>query len=255
MTADPTRPAAAASRASTTPAPTATAPAADVPGADVPAVVQATGVGKVFGTDRAAVTALEAVDLTIRQGEFVSLIGPSGCGKSTLLRLIADLTAPTSGTILVNGKPPGRARQDRDYGMVFQAPVLMDWRTIAKNIELPLEIMGFSGRRAATPLDRPASARRARGLRRTPSLGAVGRDAAARRDRPGALLRSEAAADGRAVRRPRRDDPRADERRADEHLATDRHDDRVRHAQHPGGDLPVDAGRRDVGAARPDLAA
>jgi NitT/TauT family transport system ATP-binding protein len=155
VTADPTRPAAAASRASTTPAPTATAPAADVPAADVPAVVQATGVGKVFGTDRAAVTALEAVDLSIRQGEFVSLIGPSGCGKSTLLRLIADLTAPTSGTILVNGKPPGRARQDRDYGMVFQAPVLMDWRTIAKNIELPLEIMGYSGderRRRSTDL-------------------------------------------------------------------------------------------------------
>jgi NitT/TauT family transport system ATP-binding protein len=106
-------------------------------------VVQATGVGKVFGTSPAQVTALEAIDLTIRQGEFVSLIGPSGCGKSTLLRLIGDLTAPTSGTILVNGKPPGRAREDRDYGMVFQAPVLMDWRTIAKNIELPLEIMGF----------------------------------------------------------------------------------------------------------------
>ena len=99
--------------------------------------------GKVFGTGPAAVNALESVDLTIHQGEFVSLIGPSGCGKSTLLRLIGDLTHPTSGTLSINGKPPGRARQDRDYGMVFQAPVLMDWRTIAKNIELPLEIMGF----------------------------------------------------------------------------------------------------------------
>jgi NitT/TauT family transport system ATP-binding protein len=106
-------------------------------------VVEAVGVGKVFGSGPTAVTALEGIDLTIRQGEFVSLIGPSGCGKSTLLRLIGDLTAPTSGSVAVNGKPAGRARLDRDYGMVFQAPVLMDWRTIAKNIELPLEIMGF----------------------------------------------------------------------------------------------------------------
>jgi len=117
-------------------------PRADAGGA--PAVVEAAGVGKIFGTGAAAVTALESIDLTIRQGEFVSLIGPSGCGKSTLLRLIGDLTGPTSGTVKVNGKPAARARQDRDYGMVFQAPVLMDWRTIAKNIELPLEIMGFA---------------------------------------------------------------------------------------------------------------
>lgn len=108
-----------------------------------PAVVEAAGIGKIFGSGNAAVTALESIDLTIRQGEFVSLIGPSGCGKSTLLRLIGDLTAPTSGTMRVNGKPAERARLDRDYGMVFQAPVLMDWRTVARNIELPLEIMGF----------------------------------------------------------------------------------------------------------------
>jgi NitT/TauT family transport system ATP-binding protein len=110
---------------------------------DAPAVVEAAGVGKTFGSGSMAVTALEAIDLTIRQGEFVSLIGPSGCGKSTLLRLIGDLTSPTTGSVRVNGKPAARARQDRDYGMVFQAPVLMDWRTIQKNIELPLEIMGF----------------------------------------------------------------------------------------------------------------
>jgi len=109
----------------------------------VPAVVEAIGVGKTFGTGEAAVTALESVDLTIAQGEFVSLIGPSGCGKSTLLRLIGDLTQPTTGSLTINGKPAARARLDRDYGMVFQAPVLMDWRTITKNIELPLEIMGF----------------------------------------------------------------------------------------------------------------
>ncbi len=107
-------------------------------------VVEATGVGKIFGSDEGAVTALESIDLAIRQGEFVSLIGPSGCGKSTLLRLIGDLTSPTTGSLLINGKPPDRARRDRDYGMVFQAPVLMDWRTVAKNIELPLEIMGVA---------------------------------------------------------------------------------------------------------------
>ena len=108
-----------------------------------PAVVEVAGVSKVFGTGDDAVTALESVDLTIRQGEFVSLIGPSGCGKSTLLRLIGDLTQPTTGSLTINGKPAARARLDRDYGMVFQAPVLMDWRTITKNIELPLELKGW----------------------------------------------------------------------------------------------------------------
>jgi NitT/TauT family transport system ATP-binding protein len=105
-------------------------------------VVSVEGVSKRFGEGEVAVSALEGIDLTIRSGEFVSLIGPSGCGKSTLLRLIGDLTAPSSGTVLVNGKPARRARLDRDYGMVFQAPVLMDWRTVARNIELPLEVMG-----------------------------------------------------------------------------------------------------------------
>ncbi len=108
-----------------------------------PAVVEIASVDKVFGAGQGAVTALQAIDLSIAPGEFVSLIGPSGCGKSTLLRLIADLTAPTTGTVSVNGKPARQARLDRDYGMVFQAPVLMDWRTVARNIELPLEVMGY----------------------------------------------------------------------------------------------------------------
>ena len=112
-------------------------------------VVRVAGVGKTFGTEAGGVRALDGIDLTIGEGEFVSLIGPSGCGKSTLLRLIGDLTAPSSGTIEVNGKPARRARLDRDYGMVFQAPVLMDWRTVAKNIELPLEVMGYERRERA----------------------------------------------------------------------------------------------------------
>ena len=104
-------------------------------------VVEAVGVTKVFGTGEQGVTALDGIDLTIGVGEFVSLIGPSGCGKSTLLRIVGDLIDPTAGEIRVNGKMARQARLDREYGMVFQAPVLMDWRTIARNIELPLEIM------------------------------------------------------------------------------------------------------------------
>ena len=81
------------------------------------------------------------------RGEFISLIGPSGCGKSTLLRVIGDLVAPTAGEVAVNGKPAARARRDRDYGMVFQAPVLFDWRTVEENVKLPLELMGYDGPR------------------------------------------------------------------------------------------------------------
>jgi NitT/TauT family transport system ATP-binding protein len=114
------------------------------PASDDSVVVAVDDVGKTFGDGSVAVSALEGINLSIRSGEFVSLIGPSGCGKSTLLRLIGDLTEPSAGAVLVNGKPARRARQDRDYGMVFQAPVLMDWRTVARNIELPLEVMGYS---------------------------------------------------------------------------------------------------------------
>ena len=93
---------------------------------------------------RGNTVALEGIDLAIESGEFVSLIGPSGCGKSTLLRIIGDLVEPTSGRATVNGKAPHQARVDRDYGIVFQAAVLFDWRTVAKNIALPLEMMGWS---------------------------------------------------------------------------------------------------------------
>jgi len=108
-----------------------------------PPAVRISGVSKTFGSGPGAVAALEAVDLSILPGELVSLIGPSGCGKSTLLRIVGDLTSASAGEVLVNGKPSERARLDRDYGMVFQAPVLMDWRTVARNVELPLEVMGF----------------------------------------------------------------------------------------------------------------
>ena len=104
-------------------------------------VVDARGVGKVFGSGAEAVQALTDIDLQMETGDFISLIGPSGCGKSTLLRLVADLLEPTSGELLINAKSPSQARLDRDYGMVFQSATLLDWRTVRKNVELPLEIM------------------------------------------------------------------------------------------------------------------
>ena len=109
-------------------------------------VVSITGVRKVFR--RGDVTALHDIDLDIERGEFVSLFGPSGCGKSTLLRIIGDIIEPSSGAVVVNGKSARQARLDRDYGIVFQSPVLYDWRTVAKNIALPLEMLGWDrGRR------------------------------------------------------------------------------------------------------------
>ncbi len=111
-------------------------------------VVRMAGVDKTFVRDGAIVTtALSGISMDIVRGEFVSLIGPSGCGKSTLLRVIGDLIAPTAGTVEVNGKPAVQARRDRDYGMVFQAPVLFDWRTVEDNVKLPLELMGYDAAR------------------------------------------------------------------------------------------------------------
>jgi NitT/TauT family transport system ATP-binding protein len=103
--------------------------------------VEVRNLSKVFNAGRPnAVDALVDIDLSIQPGEFVSLIGPSGCGKSTQLRLIANLTEPTTGEVLVNGKPARQARLDQDYGMAFQQAGLFDWRSVAKNIELPLEL-------------------------------------------------------------------------------------------------------------------
>ena len=93
--------------------------------------------------------ALDGIDLAIEEREFVSLIGPSGCGKSTLLRIVGDLIRPTAGTVRVNGKTAAQARADRDYGIVFQDAVLYDWRTVAKNISLPLELARWNRKRRA----------------------------------------------------------------------------------------------------------
>jgi NitT/TauT family transport system ATP-binding protein len=107
-------------------------------------VIEAKNLNLVFNTNDGPVHALKDVNLTIGKGEFVSFIGPSGCGKTTFLRAIAALEHPTGGTLTVNGLTPDEARRKRAYGYVFQAAGLYPWRTIAGNIKLPLEIMGFS---------------------------------------------------------------------------------------------------------------
>jgi NitT/TauT family transport system ATP-binding protein len=122
------------------PAPVSTAP---TPLGEAP-VISARGLSLTYDTGDGAVQALSDIDLDIAPGEFVSLIGPSGCGKTTLLRVIADLETPTGGSITVNGVSPHEARLKRSYGYVFQAPALYPWRTIARNVSLPLEIMGYS---------------------------------------------------------------------------------------------------------------
>jgi NitT/TauT family transport system ATP-binding protein len=114
-------------------------------------VISINSLSKVFnqGKDN-RVYALENINLEVQSGEFVSLLGPSGCGKSTLLRIIGDLTSPSSGTVLVNGKPAAQARRDRDYGMAFQQATLYEWRSVSKNVQLPLEIMGYSKEKRET---------------------------------------------------------------------------------------------------------
>jgi NitT/TauT family transport system ATP-binding protein len=109
------------------------------------AVVSLRDVTKQFGDG--GVVALENINLEVAPRDFVSLIGPSGCGKSTLLRIVADLIQPTGGEVVVNGKPARQARLDRDYGIVFQDAVLYDWRTVGRNIELPLEMLGWDRKR------------------------------------------------------------------------------------------------------------
>lgn len=99
-------------------------------------------VSVVFGSGSQQVTALSSVTFHVASNEFVSLLGPSGCGKSTLLRLVADLLQPTTGSVRVAEQEPRRARMQRQFGIVFQTPALFDWRTIRRNVELPLELLG-----------------------------------------------------------------------------------------------------------------
>ena len=125
-----------------------------VPGAPV-AAIRLSGVDQVFEAGRSGeVAALSQIDLVVEAGQLVSLIGPSGCGKSTLLRVVADLVEPTRGSVEVNGKSPRQARLDQDYGMAFQQAALFEWRSVAGNVELPLELRGVGrGERRARALE------------------------------------------------------------------------------------------------------
>jgi ABC-type glutathione transport system ATPase component len=122
---------------------TSAGPVGGAGSASRPPAIEIRDLSLTFETADGPVHALASIDLRIQEGEFVSLIGPSGCGKTTLLRLIADLEQPTSGALTVNGLTPQQARLERRYGYVFQAPALYPWRTLERNVMLPLEIMGM----------------------------------------------------------------------------------------------------------------
>ncbi len=128
-----------------------------------PVAIDIRGLSLTFKTADTPVHALADIDLTIRRGEFISLIGPSGCGKTTLVRVIADLERPSRGSIEVNGVSSEAARQNRAYGYVFQAPALYSWRSVIRNVMLPLEIMGL-----------PAAERKARAVKYLAMVGLAG---------------------------------------------------------------------------------
>ena len=138
-------------------------PESKLPATIPSAIVEAQGLSLVYPTADKPVFALSDVSLTIGRGDFVSLIGPSGCGKTTLLRVIADLERPTGGTVAVAGMTPEQARLKRLYGYVFQAPALYPWRTVERNVMLPLEIMGL-----------PRAERQARAQEQLENVGLTG---------------------------------------------------------------------------------
>ena len=118
----------------------------DAASATAPAI-SSRHIGVRFFTERRSVTALQGLDLTVSQGEFLTLLGPSGCGKSTFLRVVADLLPTSSGSIDVLATTPQAARQRRDIGFVFQDAALLPWRTALQNVELPLQVGGGAARK------------------------------------------------------------------------------------------------------------
>ena len=121
-------------------------------------VVELRGVGKRFGS---GLEALDGIDLTVRRGEFLSVLGPSGCGKSTLLRIIAGLSEPTQGACHLPLSDAGKPIAAGRIGFVFQDPTLMPWSTVTANVELPFRIAGRVG---AAERERAHAALRAVGL-------------------------------------------------------------------------------------------
>jgi len=130
-----------------------TSPAQVSPPPNEPPIVSIRDLQKVFPVPGGETVALKDANLSIQKGEFISLIGPSGCGKTTLLRLMADLEQPTGGELLIAGRPADEARRERQYGYVFQAPALMEWRTVLKNVLLPLDVMNVPGDRVGRARD------------------------------------------------------------------------------------------------------
>jgi NitT/TauT family transport system ATP-binding protein len=110
-------------------------------------VIEIVSVARTFQAEGRPLEVLRDICLTIYENEFVSIVGPSGCGKSTLLKMLADLVPATRGEIRLNGKPPAEARRDQDYGFVFQDPTLFPWRTVERNVMLPLEVRGVPAAR------------------------------------------------------------------------------------------------------------
>jgi ABC-type Fe3+/spermidine/putrescine transport system ATPase subunit len=193
---------------------------------------------------------LRDVNLTINKGDFVSFIGPSGCGKTTFLRVVAALEHPTGGEITVNGMTPDEARRNRAYGYVFQAAGLYPWRSIEKNIMLPLEIMGF---------DRAEQERRVKDVLQLVDLEGFGKkfpwQLSGGMQQRASIARALAfdadlLLDGRTLRRARRDRARPPERAASGAVGADGEDHRLRHALDPRGGVPLDEDRGDVAAAR-----
>ncbi len=180
--------------------------------------------------------ALEPTDLTIADNDLVTILGPSGCGKSTLLRLIAGLDQPSTGRITLDGKPVTGPGPDR--GMVFQSYTLFPWLTIADNIAFGLREKGVPAQRRNEVVRDWLGRDRAHRLRASLSQAALGRHAAAHRDRAGARQRSGDPPARRAVRRARQPDPRADAGAAARHLGARAQDRAVRDPRHRGGDLP-----------------
>jgi len=104
--------------------------------------VEFVDVAKQYGS---GTVVLKGLSLTVKKGEFVSIIGPSGCGKSTALKLISGLTAPSAGTIRIDGMTPKNARETVSY--IFQDPTLLPWRTVHQNVGLALELEGLGSKR------------------------------------------------------------------------------------------------------------